>query len=186
MENQSIDYASSNSSSSWRTWTTPSRAFQRRGGCRTGMWAQGTWSLVPAVTGKLGTSSSLRFLTCTTGLIVDPHLRGWQKGDMRKCTGSSQPSARHRAVLLICLLLRCLNGMGILTVLQGRKGLGVGRRILVETIQDLEANPSQSLSPFPSIAQLLSASGTGLEPVRIVAGTGSGVVRRTPDWQFEN
>ena len=100
--------------------------------------------------------------------------------------GSSQPGAWHRAVLLVCSLLRWLSGMEILTVLQGRKGLRVGRRILVETIQDLEANPSQSLSPFPSITQLLSASGTGLESVRIIAGTGSGVVRRTLDWQFEN
>ena len=48
------------------------------------------------------------------------------------------------------------------------------------------ADLSQSLSPFLSITQLLSANGTGFDSDHDVAGRRGGIVQRTLDGPFEN
>ena len=68
----------------------------------------------------------------------------------------------------------------------GQERARVGRRMLVESLQGWMADLSQSLSPFLSITQLLSANGTGFDSDQDVAGRRGGIVQRTLDGPFEN
>lgn len=58
--------------------------------------------------------------------------------------------------------------------------------MLAESLQGWMADLSQSLSPFLSITQLLSANGTGFDSDQDVAGRRGGIVQKTLDGPFEN